>query len=190
MKASFLLLALTFLSAQAFSQTSMFADTRAGRVGDVVTVVLVEQTSAQRESQFSNSNATQFGGSGGASTSAGTFSVNAQMAGQADSRNQSSQRDLLTGTVTARIVEVMEGGTLRISGTRQLSVNGVRHVMQIEGLVRPFDIRGDNSVLSYQIADARIDYHKEGAGRIWRRPMFWSTLGAILVTAASFVLVN
>lgn len=190
MKVSLLLLVLSLLSAPAFSQASMFADTRASRVGDVVTVVLVEQTSAQRESQFSNRNATQFGGSGGASTSTGAFSVNAQMAGQADSRNQSSQRDLLTGTVTARIVEVMEGGTLRISGTRELSVNGVRHVMQIEGLVRPFDIRGDNSVLSIQVADARIDYHKEGAGRIWRRPMFWSTLGAILVTAASFVLVN
>ncbi len=72
--------------------------------------------------------------------------------------------------MTVVVVGVDSTGNLAIQGERRLSVNGEAHVMKVSGLVRPYDIRYDNSVLSYQIANANIEYRRAGFGRKWFKP--------------------
>jgi flagellar L-ring protein precursor FlgH len=160
--ASFLLL-LAFAT-PVFGQ-SLYSDFRARKTGDIITIVLVEKTSASRASQWDNSSSNGVdAGSGltGGSTLSGRFAMDARFSKDAQTSNSSLQRDLLTGTITATVTERDDSGNLRLSGSRSLNVNGETHLMKVTGLVRPVDVRTNNSVLSFNIADAHIEYRKQG----------------------------
>ncbi|MEZ4702862.1 MAG: flagellar basal body L-ring protein FlgH, partial [Rhodothermales bacterium] len=93
----------------------------------------------------------------------GQFGLNATFQNDAERRNGSVQSDLLRGNMTAIIVAVDSlSGNLVVQGERSLNVNGETHLMEVRGMVRPFDIQGDNSVLSYQLANANIVYKRAG----------------------------
>ncbi len=152
--------------AQVMAQRSMFSDVKAYRVGDAITITLAERTAAQRESQWERSSSSRL--DGGSDIDAGTalngrFGVNANFKNDAERRNGSVQSDLLRGAMTAVIVDVDSlSGNLIVAGERSLNVNGETHIMSVRGAVRPFDIQGDNSVLSFQLANADIVYKRQG----------------------------
>ena len=182
------LLAASLLSAgSAQAQTSMFADPTARQAGDVLTIVLAERTAAQRESRWEDRAGAQLGGASGigAGSFAGRFATDASFSKEARSRNESVQSDLLSGTITAVVAGVDEAGNLRVEGERELSVNGETHLMKVAGTVRPFDVRYDNTILSYQIANASIEYRRAGLGRGFFRPAKLVRLGAAAVLAAA-----
>lgn len=176
------------MSMPVMAQTSLYSDPRANGEGDVLTIVLAERTSAARQSDWDNRSGSGFGGSANVSNGVtGSFALDANFNKEALNRNQSSQRDLLTGTFTARVVERDAGGNLVIAGERRLNVNGETHLLRVSGLVRPFDVRYDNSVLSYQIANADIEYRHAGAHRRFVRPGFLARVGAVAVLGAALV---
>lgn len=143
--------------------TSLYTDFKARQVGDMVTIILAERTAAQRQSDWQNTSDAKAGGTGTMRGSlSGQFALDATFNKEATHANQSSQSDLLSGTITAAIVEKDAAGNLRIAGERHLSVNGETHTMKVAGTVRRADIRPNNTVLSYQLANARIEYHREG----------------------------
>lgn len=157
-------LAALLYSTNPASGQSLFTDPVAHQPGDVLTIVLAEQTSAQRESSYEGSSQSAL--SGGASTSAPSigsqFGGDAQISTETNNSNESVQSDVLEGTLTARVTDVNEAGNLLIEGERRLTVNGVTHVMEVAGIVRPSDVRHDNTVLSHQIAGANITYSQAG----------------------------
>lgn len=161
------LIVLTFLLLMAVpaSAQSLYSDFRARKAGDIITIVLVEKTSASRASQWQNSASNGIDGSsgltGGTSLS-GRFALDATFSKDAQTRNSSLQRDLLTGTITATITDKDDTGNLLLEGSRSLNVNGETHLMKVSGLVRAVDVRTNNSVLSYNIANAHIEYRKQG----------------------------
>ncbi len=157
--------AFLLLMAAPVSAQSLYSDFRARKAGDIITIVLAEKTSASRASQWDNSSSNGLdaasGVTGGASLS-GRFAMDAKFSKDAQTRNSSLQRDLLTGTITATVTERDESGNLRLEGSRSLNVNGETHLMKVTGMVRPVDVRTNNSVLSYNIANANIEYRKQG----------------------------
>jgi flagellar L-ring protein precursor FlgH len=60
------------------------------------------------------------------------------------------------------VVEVLPSGNLRIRGQREVKVNREKQTVFLEGVIRPEDISPFNSVVSTQIADARIKYTGRG----------------------------
>ncbi|MEX0599891.1 MAG: flagellar basal body L-ring protein FlgH [Rhodothermales bacterium] len=183
-----LLLVGAVIPAQA--QRSMYADPKAANAGDLLTVVLVERTSAQRQSAWSNAANSALGGSGdvGGGTISGIFSADASFNKAAQSNNRSSQEDLLNGTVTTRVVQVDEGGNLFIEGERKLNVNGETHLLRISGIVRPIDVRSNNTILSPDIANAEIEYRRSGIHRRFFRPGMLARIGALGLLAAAVAL--
>jgi flagellar L-ring protein precursor FlgH len=145
-------------------QSSLYADPTAAEPGDVLTVILDEQTSAQRASSYEGNSSTSVSGSGGAAGPglSSRFGADAQIENQTNNSNQTVQSGTLTGTLTVRVVEVNEAGNLVVTGERDLTVNGATHVMEVSGIVRTSDVRHDNTVLSHQIADAKIKYNQSG----------------------------
>ncbi|CAM3307962.1 flagellar basal body L-ring protein FlgH [Rhodothermus bifroesti] len=178
---------LTLGALPAVAQNSLYADPRAFRQGDLLTIILAERTAAQRESNYEQAANTKLGGAAAVSGSlGGRFGLDATFVHEGKSRNETLQRDLLTGTVTAIVVGVDTTGNLLIEGERRLNVNGVTHLMRISGLVRPLDVRYDNTVFSYQIAQARIEYHQsDGLTRKFFRPGFFTRLGALVLLGAA-----
>jgi flagellar L-ring protein precursor FlgH len=149
----------------AHGQSSLYSDPTAAEPGDVLTVILDEQTSAQRQSTYEGNASTSFSGGGGASGPglSSQFGADAQIQNETENANQTAQSGTLTGTITVRVVDVNEAGNLVVSGERNLTVNGATHVMKVSGIVRTDDVRHDNTVLSHQIADAKVKYNQSGA---------------------------
>jgi flagellar L-ring protein FlgH len=138
---------------------------RAAREGDVITIVLLERTSASN----SSSAATERGGSFGLTPpSTGPFSL-FKTSDVSASGNQSfkgkgeiAQSNLLTGEVSVTVTAVYPNGTLLVRGEKQLTLNRGIERIQISGLVRNSDISPDNRVASTRVANAKIAYTGKG----------------------------
>ena len=156
----------------------LFEDIKAKRVGDIVTIVLDEQTDASKSASTSTdksnsidvANPTLLGSPVSFSTNGNMplagkdlnleASVNSSksFAGKGDS----AQSNALSGSVTATVLEVLPNGYLRIQGEKMISINQGDEYLRITGIIRPMDIRTDNSVLSTQVANAKIAYGGKG----------------------------
>ena len=149
-------------------------------------MILAERTQARRASSSQASRSAQVAGSG-SSSMGGFFGVDAQFGGQRDADSQTVQSDLLSGTITARVVSVDPAGNLAIEGERRLDVDGSVHLMSVSGLVRPADVNTDNTVLSHQIAGADVSYRQEGGGSKLLNPRFLTVVGTAVVLVGALM---
>ena len=144
---------------------SLYSDQRARRIGDVITVVLQEQTNAQK----SNSTNTQKDSEITVGpTSVFGSNVSFLQAGVSDERSftgkgDSGQSNSLQGQITVTISDVLPNGILEVRGEKWLSLNEGDEFIRVQGLIRPQDIGSDNTVQSSKIADARISYGGTGS---------------------------
>lgn len=136
------------------------ADRRAYRVGDILTVNVLEaararssaNTDASSDLRISASASTP-GYQGGASAGLGASS-----AGGAETSRAGELRTQLS----VRVQEVLADGTLAVEGAQSLIINGEDQRITLSGLVRPEDIRADNSLWSHRIANARVEFSGSG----------------------------
>ena len=166
---------------------SMYADPRARDTGDIITILLAEETSARRSSSYENSSNSRVGGGSGSSGAgiAGTFGLDAEFSNESNNENEAVQSDLLQGTLTARVTGTDEAGNLIVEGERRLNVNGVTHLMRVTGTVRPFDVRSDNTLYSYEIANAEVEYRRAGLVRRYTKPGFLAKVGMVVAAGAA-----
>ena len=157
---------------------TLVSDFRARHVGDVVTIILQENMKGAKDVKTSTSKQSDFnfGLSGifgfdfkkrmGNRYPNDTIDPAKAFGGTVkdsfDGSGKTSRDASLTGTISARVINVLPGGNLLIRGTRALKINNETQYLTITGVVRPTDIQPDNTVSSTKIADARIDY--SGAG--------------------------
>lgn len=146
-----------------------FEDIRARRVGDVINVILDEQTNATKTASTNANRGTSIGIPsptlfGGAITAKGRgllaneISANTDFAGTADS----SQSNRLNGSVAVVVDKVLSNGNLWIRGQKHLTLNQGSEVVRVSGLIRAVDITPQNTIQSNQIADASITYGGTG----------------------------
>jgi flagellar L-ring protein precursor FlgH len=86
-----------------------------------------------------------------------TGSTNSFSGSGTNSRNES-----FTTTISARIIKVLNNGNYFIEGRRELLINGEKQIIQISGVIRPYDIDQTNTINSKYLADAKILYKTEG----------------------------
>ncbi|PCJ21903.1 MAG: flagellar basal body L-ring protein FlgH [Gammaproteobacteria bacterium] len=140
---------------------SLFDDHRAKRVGDVLTILLSESTVSSKSAQSNTSkdNSTAVGGA--------TFnglSVEAAMEGSRSfsGSGASDQSNSLQGTITVTVAEVLANGVLVVRGEKWITLTRGEELLRVSGLIRPADIRPDNTVESSKLGDARIHYSGKG----------------------------
>ena len=73
-----------------------------------------------------------------------------------------SRRGSLKGKMTATIIEILPNGNYQVEGKRVIELNQDKQEMTLSGIIRPRDIRADNTVFSYHIANAIIKYRGKG----------------------------
>lgn len=145
---------------------SLYSDHKSFTVGDVVTVIIVESTSASSQANSEtdrsfNHGVTSTAGQGPFSfIPLSGFSAEASNTSKGDAKT--SRGSTLSGTMTARIAAIDANGNLTIQGSRVVEINGEQEITSLEGTVRPQDVQSDNSVLSSYIADAKITYKGKG----------------------------
>ena len=138
---------------------------RAGFVGDIITIQLVERTAATK----SNAAGTQRDGDIGLSPpTTGPLSLfdpsDIGMGGgqQFKGKGEASQSNALSGEVSVTVAAVYPNGTMLVKGEKFLTLNRGDERVQISGIVRAIDISPDNRILSTRVANAHIRYIGKG----------------------------
>lgn len=137
---------------------------RAKRVGDPLTILLVENTFA------SKSASSKLDSSGNASitpprTGPFAFDPNAASASGARGFNgtgTADQSNRLSGQVSVTVAAVYPNGTMLVQGTKRITLNKGDEFVQIRGVVRMADVDTENRVPSTRVADAQIVYNGKG----------------------------
>ena len=70
--------------------------------------------------------------------------------------------ELFQTKISATIEQRYRNGNYLIKGSKAMLINGQKQVMQISGLIRPYDISPNNSIESAQMANLRILFSQEG----------------------------
>jgi flagellar L-ring protein FlgH len=144
---------------------ALYEGARAHRVGDPLTIVLVEQTSA---SKSSSSKLDSSGGLGLVPPSTGPLSLfkpsdaSASSTRNFNGKGAADQSNSLSGEVSVTVAAVYPNGTMLVQGQKRVTLNRGDEFLQIKGIVRTADISADNRVLSTRVADARIAYTGKG----------------------------
>ncbi len=151
------------------SSLRLFEDRRAGRVGDIVTVRLLEQTNASKSSSTETSKSTSASLTnptifGRPITRNGDEVFGGSLAGDMsfDGEGASNQSNSLTGDITVTVVESLSNGNLIVQGEKWVTINQGREFIRLKGIIRSIDIGPDNSVPSGKVANAQITYSSKG----------------------------
>lgn len=166
---------------QANYSRPLFEDRRARNVGDVLTINIIETTSASKNvsstsgksSSVSQTAATPTilgytpnpaklglaGLTGGANFDT---SVAASGSQSFEGKGDTSQKNALLGTLTVTVIDVLPNGNLLVSGEKQMGINSGTEYVRFSGVVNPTTISSANVVTSTQVADARIEFKGHG----------------------------
>ncbi len=149
---------------------SLYGDRIAREVGDLLTITLVESTTAQTSAttQVGKESSLSIGAPqlfGAPVTVNGRDVLSASVNGERDfdGQGKSSQSNRLQGSVTVSVVQRLPNGNLVVQGQKNLRLNQGDELVQIQGIVRPADINRDNTVPSSRVGEARIVYGGRGA---------------------------
>ncbi len=144
---------------------ALYAGQRERRVGDPLTIVLVERTVA---SKSAGSKLDSGGGFGITPPSTGNLSLFAptdiRTSGNRnfDGSGSADQANALAGEVSVTVREVYPNGTMLVQGQKQVTLNRGDEFVQIKGIVRFADVDANNRIASTRVADARIAYTGKG----------------------------
>jgi flagellar L-ring protein precursor FlgH len=159
---------------------SLFADKKDLQVGDIIQV-LIEETltnDSTNSRELNKDNTTSIGGglfSSPTNGSSGTVNTvnklnnsllgvgfNATTANSFKGSTKSAADEEFTTTISAIIEQTYQNGNYFIKGSKEMLINGQKQNIRISGVIRPYDIDPENTVYSYQLANLKILYEKDG----------------------------
>ncbi len=162
------------------SSNGLAEDAKARRKGDILTILIAEQSSASKQANTATKRETSVSAgipnllgieSAGLARSLDLANLlNASYASKYNGSGSTSRDENLRATITAKVMDILPNGNLLIEGRRNVKVNNEEQVIVLEGTVRPRDISTDNVINSSNIADARISYTGNGVLSDRQRP--------------------
>jgi flagellar L-ring protein precursor FlgH len=174
-------LAIALLPAAAGSQSLwrddissvMYADKRASRVGDIVTIAVQENTTTSKDNKTATSKQSGMDASIAtflySPTASGLLTQGGQLpALKYNARVDHSGGGTINNTekivtyIAARVIDVLPNRNLVIEGRRETAFGGEQQTMLLRGVIRADDVAANNTVFSYNIADASIHVISKG----------------------------
>jgi flagellar L-ring protein precursor FlgH len=171
----------------------LYADVTAMRIGDTVTVDIVENTSSKLDANTQASRNSSI--DAGVSQMAGYMRAleeankrlnknnegdlnnilfKASMQNAFDGKASSDRSGQVTASIGAVVTRVLPNGNLVLHGRREMKVNNEIQYISVSGIARPRDIDRDNRIKSIFLADSRIEYYGKGVLADKQRPG-WGT---------------
>lgn len=171
-------------------ERGMFADKRAKRAGDILTVVVQETASVANSLTLKTAKDSKSGVAGAASTLLNTFltlpgalldkqikdvkkavptitipdvpTLPVSGANSYDGSGEIKNSQTISNRAAVQVIDVLPNGNLVVEGLREITFSKERQFASLRGIVRQYDIQPDNTVLSSNVADARIEIISEG----------------------------
>ena len=154
------------------SHRPLFEDRRARNVGDTLTVILNETTSAAKNTSMTaerKGTTTSSFVPGAASVPKGWFkgiSDIGNFTGSGELKSEgaggSSANNTFAGTITVTVIEILSNGNLVVAGEKQVAISNEEEIIRFGGIVNPNNLVF-NRISSQEVADARIEYRGRGA---------------------------
>jgi flagellar L-ring protein precursor FlgH len=152
---------------------SVFADKRARDVGDIITILLQESTTASKD------NSTKTSKKSSVNASIDTFFYSPAASGlltkggqlpalrfggsqDFDGGGKINNSERITGRIAVKVVDTLPNGNLIIEGRRETFISGEKQEAILRGFVRSEDITANNTVFSYNVAEASIRFVSRG----------------------------
>lgn len=148
--------------------SSLYSDIKALKVGDIITVILMESTQAKKSANNEIKKGTDLTldpiYAGGGNITIGGQPIDLRYKDSMNTKRESDadQSNSLSGSISANVMQVLNNGNLVIRGEKWISINNGDEFVRITGIVRSQDIRPDNTIDSPRVANARIQYSGTG----------------------------
>ncbi len=152
----------------------LFINPKAKKVGDIVTVKIIESSNASNQAATKTGRKSSISGGlekffnlekdfPGTHAFFNPFSgVKGNLESDFDGSGSTERSGKLTAYIATRVVQVLPNGNLKIDGTKEVTVNNDKQLIKLTGIVRPRDISSDNIVISTYISEVKIDYSGSG----------------------------
>lgn len=167
---------------------AFFKDQRAKEVGDVMTVVVNiqnERAQMNNETRRTRDNVSERGAVtdfanilGGATPALPSF--NANSGSDYRGRGTINRDENINVKLAAVVVQTLPNGNLAIAGRQEVRVNNEMRELQVAGVIRPEDIRSDNTIAADKIAEARISYGGRGTITDVQQPRYGQQIFDVL----------
>ncbi len=152
---------------------SMFTDKRAGAVGDVLTIIVQEVTTTAKDNSTATKKKTTMDAAIASflfsPTASGMMTHNGQMPAlkyamdnQFSGGGTINNSERMVAQVAVKVIDVQPNGNLVIEGSRETAFSGEKQNITLRGIVRQEDVNANNTVFSYNVADAKIQIVGKG----------------------------
>ncbi len=149
---------------------SLYVDDKASQIGDIITILIVEGVSVDQKAYSSTTRSSDIKGEikdwfnvhFGRNLAMSTNTAKVLPKWEIDTTNDFSGGGnykgnyTVKGTITTRVVDILPNGNLVVEGKSEVRINNEINTVAVSGIIRPQDIGPNNTVLSTQVADARI----------------------------------
>lgn len=149
---------------------SAVVDDRAARVGDIVTLLIVESSQAQSSSDFSGNKGLGFGLDYFVTNDSDNSGLTANLnVGRDESTGRAGT---LRAQVSVMVEKVDQLGRMFVAGKQQIVVDGEEQLISVAGWLRTSDINSENIALSSRLSDVRIEYTGDHGDKGWAKKYF------------------
>jgi len=148
---------------------NIYSDSKAHRIGDIISVILSENTQAKKNAKTELKKENEYtlaavSGLGGQPVTLNGQAL--QMGFEQDSKfkgdSKADQGNSLSGNISVHVLKVLQNGNLMIRGEKWITLNNGDEYIRLTGIIRSKDINSNNTVLSSKVANARIQYAGTG----------------------------
>ncbi len=166
--------------ASEFKQRSMYTDIKAHQVGDLITVLIVEDSRATNKAKTTTKKKTSASTDGTAGVGSLDFIPLWGASGsdelQFDGQGQTEKIGTLRAKITVTVIAIRENGDLVVEGSRVIGINNEQETIFLSGIIRPRDVSNNNTIYSYMVGNAQISSKSKGTITNGHRPGFITKL--------------
>ena len=159
--------------------TNLQADYKASRLNDLLTIVVVQRTTAQATGNVGtqrdfNTTSGISGLAGHISTSGITNLLTAQSSSKLKGAGSTDASTTMNTNLAGRVIAVLPNGNLIVEAERLVAINNQKETMLVRGVLRPGDVRPDNSALSTVLSNLEVELKgRESCQMRPGRPILW-----------------
>ena len=149
------------------SYNELSSDYKAHNIGDTVTLVVLEQTSAQSTGDVNSQRAFQTSSAitalpGKLKTGGVNPLFGANSSTQLKGTGETSAGSTMTTTLTAHVIAVLPNSNMIVEAERHVQINSQNETMMVRGVLRPGDIGPNNTAPSTSLANLEIELKGKG----------------------------
>lgn len=156
------------------SYRALASDAKAHAVGDALTILIVENSSATSSADTSTHRKSDYDLSAGKVTEPNSKGGGLQVGSDFDGGGKTLRSGRLIAQITVIVKSLDPSGDMLVTGDQLLRINGEDQKIHLEGRVRPIDVSPANTVPSTRLADAHITYVGIGDLADRTRPGWWA----------------